>query len=41
MPLNDASLVGTIPEGSKKGWGFITAEFNDDGKLERFLRTPL
>jgi hypothetical protein len=32
-------LVGTIPEGPKKGWGFIAAEFSDDGKLERFQRT--
>lgn len=32
-------LVGTIPDGARKGWGFIAAEFSDDGKLERFLLT--
>ena len=31
-------LVGVIPDGPKKGWGFITAEFDDDA-LEKFSRT--
>jgi len=32
-------IVGLIPEGSKAGWGFITAICDDDGKLVRFTRT--
>jgi hypothetical protein len=32
-------VVGTIPTGPRKGWGFITAVFDDDGKLIRFIRT--
>lgn len=33
-------MVGTI-EGDhpKRGWGLISAEFGDDGELQRFLRT--
>lgn len=30
-------LVGAIPEGPKKGWGYIAAEFNDEGDLVRFV----
>jgi hypothetical protein len=33
-------LVGTIPEeGPKRGWGYITAEFDDDGQLLIFKKT--
>jgi hypothetical protein len=32
-------LVGVIPDGPKKGWGFITAELDDDGILTGFQRT--
>lgn len=33
-------LVGAIPEGHvKAGWGYITAVFSDDGKLEGFQKT--
>ncbi len=32
-------VVGVIPEGPKKGWGYVAAEFADDGRLVRFLRT--
>ena len=35
--LNGA--CGTIPEGRFQGWGFIAAEYDDDDKLVRFLRT--
>ena len=32
-------LVGIIPEGRQKGWGFIAAVFDDDMKLTQFRRT--
>jgi hypothetical protein len=32
-------LVGTLPDGPRKGWGFITAEFDDFGQLLGFTRT--
>lgn len=32
-------VIGAIPDGPKKGWGYITAEYNDDGYLTRFKRT--
>jgi len=32
-------LVGTIPDGPKKGWGYITAVIDDQGFLESFRRT--
>jgi hypothetical protein len=32
-------LVGTIDDGPKKGWGFITAVCEDDGSVSGFRRT--
>jgi len=32
-------IVGILPDGPKKGWGYITAVFEDDGSLARFVRT--
>jgi hypothetical protein len=32
-------LCGVIPEGPKKGWGYITAVIDDNGFLESFKRT--
>ena len=32
-------LCGTIPDGPKKGWGYITAVIDDSGFLESFKRT--
>lgn len=30
-------IVGARPE---DGWGYIAAEFDDDGRLTKFVRTP-
>ena len=35
--LNGA--VGTISDGPRRGWGYISAEFSDEGKLVSFKRT--
>jgi hypothetical protein len=32
-------VVGTLPDGPRKGWGYITAEFDDFGQLLGFTRT--
>lgn len=32
-------IVGVIPDGKKEGWGYITAKFDDQGKLTQFCRT--
>ena len=32
-------LFGTIPDGEFKGWGHITAVYEDDGALTKFVRT--
>lgn len=32
-------LIGTIPTGPKKGWGYVSTEFADDGSIIRFVRT--
>lgn len=32
-------IVGVIPSGEKKDWGYITAVFDDDGDLAEFRRT--
>lgn len=32
-------ILGTIPEGKFKGWGYVMAVFDDDGKLMRFQDT--
>ncbi len=32
-------LVGIIPDGRLKGWGFVMAVFDDDKKLQRFRRS--
>jgi hypothetical protein len=32
-------LVGAITEGPREGWGYISAEFDDDESLVRFSRT--
>lgn len=32
-------IVGVIPEGQRKAWGWIAAEFDDNNNLVRFLRT--
>lgn len=32
-------LVGVIESGPKEGWGFISAVYDDDGKLVKFQRT--
>jgi hypothetical protein len=32
-------IVGTLEHGSKQGWGYISAEFDDDGKLVKFCKT--
>jgi hypothetical protein len=32
-------LVGAIPSGPRKGWGYITAVYCDDGNLLRFEAT--
>lgn len=32
-------LVGTIQDGPRKGWGFITAVVEDDGTISGFCRT--
>ena len=32
-------LVGTLPDGPRKGWGYITAEFDDNNDLMHFQRT--
>jgi hypothetical protein len=32
-------LVGIMPTGHRQGWGYIAAEFSDDGVFERFKRT--
>lgn len=32
-------LVGTIADGPRRGWGFITATFDDDMQLVSFSRT--
>jgi len=34
-------LVGVIPDGPRKDWGYITAEYDDDNRLVKFLRTPM
>jgi len=33
-------ITGVIESGPKQGWGYITAVFDDDGKLMSFMRTP-
>ena len=33
-------VVGQIPDGPKRDWGYIAAYFDDNGKLVRFMRTP-
>jgi len=30
-------IIGARPE---DGWGYVAAEFDDDGRLVKFLRTP-
>lgn len=32
-------LVGVINLGRRKGWGYISAEFDDNDRLVRFVRT--
>lgn len=32
-------LVGAMPDGPKKGWGYVAAVFDDNMKLVRFERT--
>lgn len=32
-------LFGTISEGTKKGWGPITIEIDEDGKVIKFIKT--
>lgn len=32
-------IFGTIKDGPRAGWGFITAVFDDEGKLTHFMRT--
>jgi len=32
-------VIGTLPEGKLKGWGYVAAVFNDAHELERFRRT--
>jgi hypothetical protein len=32
-------LIGTIDDGPKKGWGLITAVFENDGSFAHFRRT--
>lgn len=32
-------LIGTVPDGERRGWGWVSAEFDDDHNLVRFLRT--
>jgi hypothetical protein len=32
-------IVGVIPDGAKRGWGYITAYMDDDGNFVRFERT--
>lgn len=32
-------LIGTLPTGSKAGWGYVTAVFDDSMNLVRFERT--
>ena len=32
-------IIGTIPTGKFRDWGFIAAVYDDDGKLVRFQRT--
>lgn len=34
-------LVGVIPDGPRKDWGYIAADFDDENKLVKFLRTPM
>jgi hypothetical protein len=34
-------LVGVIPDGPRKNWGYISAEFDDDGNLVGFGRTKV
>ena len=34
-------LVGTISEGKLKGWGYVSAVFDDDGRLTHFRRTDV
>lgn len=34
-------LVGTIPEGRFKDWGFVTAFYDDLGQLTHFKRTDV
>jgi hypothetical protein len=31
-------IVGVVPEGPNKGWGYIGSTFNVEGKLLRFIR---
>lgn len=32
-------LAGVLPDGPKKGWGYITAVMGDDGELLEFILT--
>jgi hypothetical protein len=32
-------IVGTISDGPRQGWGYITGVYDDDGKLVQFQRT--
>lgn len=32
-------LIGAIPDGDRRGWGWVTAEFDDQLNLIRFVRT--
>lgn len=33
-------LVGAQPSGKRMGWGYIAANFDDEGHLTGFFRTP-
>lgn len=33
-------IVGVIPDGPRRGCGYIAAEIDDAGKFVRFIRTP-
>ena len=32
-------IIGAIPDGPKAGWGYITAQIEEDGSCSGFLRT--
>ena len=34
-------LVGVIPDGLRQDWGYIAADFDDENKLVKFMRTPM